>query len=164
MGEENITTKSQKLIYNLIQLSEGVDDKVVLAKLQYFVDFIHFAFYEKPVSDADIIYTRQKMGPLARSLTTDLKQLKKTGFIKEVGQYKYEVTKEMKEKLEKNEIKTIKFVLAKYGQASWRDLKRICHEQAPYLSTTEGAVVEFFTAFNLIDEYPDYKTFSFSMS
>jgi len=43
----------------------GVDDKTKLAKLEYFSDFIHYAFNDEAISGE--IYSRQKQGPLARS-------------------------------------------------------------------------------------------------
>lgn len=156
--------KTQLLLYSLIKLNNGVDDKVVLAKLEYLADFIHYAFHSMPISEESLVYTRQDHGPLARTLSDDLDYLKKVGLIKEDKQYNYEIDSEMDLELSEEELKTIQFVLNKYGKTSWRDLERISHEQAPYMSTNPSGVVEYFTAYNLIDEYPDYESFSTSMS
>lgn len=152
-------TKNQKLIYELIKQNGGVNHKVTLAKLQYLSDFIHFAFHSQVISDPTIIYTHQDHGPLARSLSEDIDTLKTAGLISEKD-YKYKVIEDKDLELSEDESKTIRFVVEKYGKTSWQDLKRISHDQAPYRSTKEGEVVEFFTAYNLIDEYPDYETFS----
>ena len=55
----NMITKSQKLLYSLIKKGEVIEDKTKLAKLQYFADFIHYAFYNHPISDEGMIYTKQ---------------------------------------------------------------------------------------------------------
>jgi len=47
----------------------------LLAKLQYLTDFIHFAFHDNFVSGKEVIYTKQKQGPLANTLTSDLEVL-----------------------------------------------------------------------------------------
>jgi uncharacterized phage-associated protein len=156
--------KTQLLLYSLIKLNDGVDDKITLAKLEYLADFIHYAFHSKPISEESLVYTRQDYGPLARTLSEDIEYLKKVRLIKEDKQYNYEVDKEVDLKLSKEELKTIQFVLSKYGKTSWKDLERISHGQAPYMSTNPGGVIEYFTAYNLIDEYPDYESFSISVS
>ena len=150
-------TKSQKLLYYLIKETKKVDDKTVLAKLQYFSDFIHFAFHNKPISEETIIYTKQKMGPLARGLSEDLEILKKVGYIKEVSKYHYSRVKDTKPKLSKDELKTIRYVVRKYSRLGYKELINICHKQVPYLSAQNGGVIELFTAYNLVDEYEDYK-------
>lgn len=151
-------TQSQKLLYLLIKKGGVIEDKTKLAKLQYFADFIHYAFYNRPISGQEMIYTKQKQGPLSRNLTEDLENLKKDGFIIEQPNYHYKVNKEIKIDLSSEEEKTIDFVMSKYAKASYKELIDICHSQAPYLSTGEGQIVEFFTAYNLVDDYPDYAT------
>lgn len=153
-------TKSQQLLYQLIRETEGVDDKTVLAKLQYFSDFIHYAFNNKPISEESIVYTRQKMGPLSRNLSEDLDELRKKGYINEVSKYHYRPAKKMKTQLSKKELKTIKYVVQRYSKLRWKELVDICHQQIPYLSAPDGGVIELFTAFNLVDEYEDYKKFA----
>lgn len=153
-------TKSQQLLYQLIKETGGVDDKTVLAKLQYFSDFIHFAFYNKPISNEEILYTKQKMGPLSRTLTEDLEELKKAGYIKEEAPYSYSPANEVETSLNGKELKTIKYVVQKYSKLDYKELVDICHQQPPYLSAENGGVIELFTAYNLVDEYGDYKYFS----
>jgi len=152
--------KSQKLLYQIIKETRGIDDKTVLAKLQYFADFIHYAFNGHPISEENIIYTRQKMGALSRTLTEDLETLKKEGYIAEVKKYHYQQSKQLDINLTGSELKTIRYVISKYGKLGYQDLVKICHEQEPYLSATDGGVIELFTAYNLIDNYNDYKDFS----
>lgn len=151
-------TKSQSLIYELIKSKGEVDDKTKLAKLEYFCDFIHYAFNNKSISQGDIVYTKQKQGLLARNLTSDLVFLTTNGFIEEKPKYHYRVKKNIDDGLSLEEKKTIDYVVKKYGNLSYDELVNICHSQVPYLATKEGAVAEFFTAYNLIDEYPDYGT------
>lgn len=152
--------KSQKLLFQIIKETQGVDDKTVLAKLQYFSDFIHYAFNGHPISEENIIYTRQKMGALSRTFTEDLETLKKEGFITEVKKYHYQQNKQLDVNLTELELKTIRYVISKYGKLGYQDLVKICHEQEPYLSATDGGVIELFTAYNLIENYNDYKNFS----
>lgn len=147
-------TKSQQLLYCLIAKNGGVDDKTKLAKLEYFADFIHYAFNDESISDA--IYTRQKQGPLARSLTSDMKLLKDSGYIEERSKYHYKTKKPAKLSLDAKKVKTIEFVIARYGKLSYRELISISHEQIPYLSARDGEIIEMFTAYNLVDEYPEY--------
>ncbi|KKP52174.1 MAG: hypothetical protein UR42_C0008G0004 [Candidatus Roizmanbacteria bacterium GW2011_GWA2_33_33] len=154
----NMITKSQKLLYSLIKKGEVIEDKTKLAKLQYFADFIHYAFYNHPISDEGMIYTKQKQGPLSRTLTDDIETLKKEGLIVEQPNYHYKIKENLKVNLSKEEEKTLDFVIDKYGKASYKELVDICHAQTPYLSTGEGQIVEFFTAYNLVDDYPDYAT------
>lgn len=153
-------SKSQQLLYYIIKQKGFVEDKTKLAKIQYFVDFIHYAFHNRPVSDKSLVYTRQKQGPLARTFGQDIETLKEEGFIKENPKYNYQVVKELKIALTPDEIKTVKFVLNKYGQLSYKELMDICHNQEPYLSTQDGGIIEYFTAYNLVDSYPDYATAS----
>ena len=149
-------TKSQELLYYLINSTGLIDDKTKLAKLQYFVDFIHFAFHNKPVSQEDVVYTRERQGPLARHFNSDLTELKKSGYIVENPQYHFTVKKNLTTNFTPEELKTINFVLERYAKLSYAELVDICHNQAPYLSTAPGAVVELFTAYNLVDDYADY--------
>lgn len=154
-------TKSQQLLLAIILFNGGVSSKVSLAKLQYFSDFIHYAFNSELISEPQNVYTRQGKGPLARNLTVDIKNLENMGMIVEKSyHYSTESNASKNIKLTSQEIKTIKYVLNRYGNSSWEDLVRISHEQIPYLSTTEGGIIEPFTAYNLIDEYEDYEAFS----
>lgn len=154
-------TKSQQLLLYLIELKGGsVDDKTKLAKYQYFTDFIHYAFNNTSVSGKLIIYTKQKQGPLSLSFSDDLEILKKTGFIKESPQYNFKIVKKgYKLNLSDKEKKTAKFVIDKYGKLSFNELIKISHCQEPYLSAEKGAIIQYFTAFNLVDSYPDYEQF-----
>lgn len=147
-------TKSQQLLYHIIAMNRGVDDKTKLAKLEYFCDFIHFAFNNESISGE--IYTKQKQGPLARNLTSDLNRLKALGYIEEKPLYQYTVKKKSSVPLGKRENQTVKFVVDRYGKLSYRELISISHEQIPYLSARDGEIIEMFTAYNLVDEYPEY--------
>ena len=147
-------TKSQQLLYSIIKENDGVEDKTKLAKLEYFSDFIHYAFNDKPISDT--IYTRQKQGPLARTLSEDLDELRSKGYIEEKPAYHYRVRKPLKTTLTPQETKTVKFVVDRYGKLSFGELVSIAHEQIPYLSARDGEIIEMFTAYNLVDEYPEY--------
>ncbi len=150
-------SKSQQLLYILIQKSNGISDKTKLAKLEYLADFIHYAFNDIPISGPECIYTRQKQGPLSRCLTDDLETLKSFGAISEKTQYNYHVSLNVPaNNLTQSELKTIDYVLSRFGNESWSDLMEISHSQAPYLSALEGQVIEYFTAYNLIDDCPDY--------
>lgn len=149
-------TKSQQLLYQIIKEKKIIDDKTKLAKFQYLADFIHYAFYNQTISEAGIIYTKQKQGPLSRSLTDDLKALIDSGYISEDAKFKYKVIKDVKTSLDSREHRTINFVLDKYGDLSWRELVNLSHSQTPYLSAENGGVIELFTAYNLVDQYPDY--------
>lgn len=154
-------TKSQQLLLYLIELKGGsVDDKTKLAKYQYFTDFIHYAFNKTPVSEESTIYTKQKQGPLALSFTDDLETLKRLGFVKESPQYNFKmVKKDYKLQLSEKEKKTAKFVIDKYGKLNFQELIKVSHCQEPYLSAEKGAIIQYFTAFNLVDSYPDYGQF-----
>lgn len=149
-------TKSQQLLYYIVQNKGYIEDKTKLAKLQYFSDFIHFAFHNKPISEESQIYTRQKQGPLARTFGLDIEQLKKSGLIKEDPQFNYQTVKKVPITLSAEEKKTIDYVLKKYGHLSYKELMDISHEQEPFLSSQDGGVIEYFTAYNLVDSYPDY--------
>lgn len=149
-------TKSQQLLYCIVQSKDRVEDKTKLAKLQYFVDFIHYAFHDKPVSQEEIIYAKQKQGLLARNFTNDIDTLKALGIIGETPKYNYFVKKKVDIALTLEEKRTIKYVLNKYGELPYSNLVDICHNQVPYLATKEGAIAEFFTAYNLVDDYKDY--------
>ena len=107
------------------------------------------------------IYTKQKQGPLYRNLTNDLEYLKSSGFLNEDKKYNYRTTEKISEfALTDNEKKTARFVLSKYGNLNWKELVAVSHSQDPYLSASDGSVIEFYTAFNLVDEYPDYEAFN----
>ena len=151
-------TKSQKLLYTIIQELGGVDDKIKLAKFQYFSDFIHFAFHDKPISDISSIYEKRTYGPLARNFNADLNKLISLGLIDQKGKYDYSTKKKIDNDLNTEELRTIKYVTNKYASYSYDVLADITHKQIPYLSTNDGGVVEYDTAYNLVDEYPDYKT------
>ena len=155
-------TKSQWLLYSIIKLHGGkIDDKTKLAKLEYFADFIHFAFHNEPISEAqENIYTRQKQGVLSRSLTVDLAQLENVGLISQSNRFKFEIKGDREAPLTADELKTVQYVLDRYGNTEWHELVDICHSQTPYLSAPEKGVVEYFTAYNLVDEYPDYPSYS----
>lgn len=153
-------TKSQKLLLSLIKQNSGIEDKTKLAKLQYFADFIHYAFHNTPISNPDIIYTKQKQGPLSRSFTDDLEDLKKVGLIIEKPKFHYHLAKDIDIDLSAIEKKTIEFVIGKYGNSSYKELVDICHSQAPFLSSGKDEIVEFFTSYNLVDEYPEYASSS----
>ena len=154
-------TKSQRLLLYLVELKGGcVSDKTKLAKYQYFTDFIHYAFNNKPVSEETIVYTKQKQGPLARNFSDDLEELERQGFIKEDPKYNF---KRLKKKYGKSllpqEKKTANFVISKYGNLNFQELISICHKQEPYLSADKKAIVEFFTTYHRVHEYPDYEQF-----
>jgi uncharacterized phage-associated protein len=150
-------TKSQKLLYTIIQELGGVNDKIKLAKFQYFSDFIHYAFHDKPISDISNIYEKRPFGPLARSFNVDLNTLISLGLVDQKGKYDYSAKKKIDNDLSSEELKTIKYVTGKYANCSYDILADITHKQIPYLSTNEGGVVEYDTAYNLVDEYPDYQ-------
>ena len=158
-------TKSQLLLLELVEKLGGeVDDKIKLAKLQYFSDFIHQAFNDVPISDSDNFYQRREYGPLLRTFNDDLKVLCDTGLLKQKGAYHYQVGKTIQNKgFSPKEEKTMDFVVSRYGRSSWKELCRISHSQIPFLSASgDGAVIEYFTAYNLVDEYPEYADFATS--
>ena len=146
-------TKSQQLIYKIIKTLEKVEDKTKLAKLQYLADFIHYAFHDNFISGKEVVYSKQKQGPLANTLSSDLEALKNQKVIDENPSFNYKVKKPVELKLSDDEIKTIEYVCDKYGRLNWKDLVSISHEQEPYLSATEGGIIESFTAYNLIDDH-----------
>lgn len=151
-------TKSQILLCQIINRLQGeVNDKTQLAKLEYFSDFIHYAFHDKPISDETNIYQRRKYGPLSRTFNEDLNTLCENGILTNTEPYTYTVTGKQCGSLSAEESATVDFVISKYGQASYIDLVRIAHSQIPYLSASgDGGVIEYFTAYNLVDDYPDY--------
>ena len=156
-------TRSQVLLLELIQgLGGKSDDKTKLAKLQYFSDFIHYAFHDKSISQPENLYERRDYGPLSRQFNEDLKALCKADYLEKKGDYLY-AAKNKKDytPLTAKEKKTVNFVVSRYGKASWGELVKIAHSQIPYLAASGfGSVVEYFTAYNLIDEYPEYETFA----
>jgi uncharacterized phage-associated protein len=155
-------TKSQQLLYALIKENKGVESKTKLAKLQYFADFIHFAFYGNPISEANTVYTRQRQGPLANTLSDDLDVLTKEKLISENFPYNYKDAEKSKlvSNLSVQELKTVRYVVSLYGKLPFNQLVDISHKQVPYLSSDENGIVEFFTAYNLIEDYKDYEQFS----
>ena len=158
MVKDLTLTKSQKLLYELIRRLNGVEDKTKLAKLQYFADFIHYAFNDAPISESTNIYERRKQGPLSLEFNNDLTSLKESGLITEDPKYNFSVKKEINTELSAQEDFTINYVTGRYGKLSYDELLDICHAQIPHLSAKEDGVVQFFTAYNLVDEYPDYKS------
>lgn len=150
-------TKSQKLLYTIIDELGSVDDKIKLAKFQYFSDFIHYAFHDQPISDISNIYEKRPFGPLARSFNLDLNKLILLGLVGQKSKYHFSIKKKINNDLSKEELKTIKYVTGKYADHSYDILTDITHKQIPYLSTNEGGVVEYDTAYNLVDEYSDYQ-------
>lgn len=151
-------SKSQKLLYTLIKELGGIDDKIKLAKFQYFSDFIHYAFHDKPISQSTNLYEKRPYGPLARDFNSDLNNLIENGLIEQKGKYQYVIKKDIDSGLDEEEKKTIKYVLKKYSSYSYDVLAGITHKQVPYMSANDGGIVEFNTAYNLVDEYSDYQT------
>lgn len=149
-------TKSQSLLYALIQGLNGVDDKVKLAKLAYFADFIHYAFHDKPISEETTLYQRRDFGPLSVSFNSDLKKLVEQGYLSSNKPYHFSIAKNSGVKLTDEEQKTVDYVLSKYSTHSFDVLADISHKQVPYLSATEGGIIDYNTAYNLVEEYSDY--------
>lgn len=149
-------TKSQALLYALIKGLNEADDKVKLAKLAYFADFIHYAFHNKPISEETSLYQKRDYGPLSVSFNSDLKQLIESGLITSKQPYHFTVAKDVKANLDEQELKTVEYVLGKYSQYAYDVLADISHKQIPYLSATDGGIIDYNTAYNLVEEYPDY--------
>ena len=149
-------TKSQALLYTLIKGLGEANDKVKLAKLAYFADFIHYAFHNKPISEETNVYQKRDYGPLSVAFNSDLKQLIDGGFIKSDKRYHFKTTKDVHTNLNKQEQKTIDYVLGKYGHYPYDVLTGISHKQIPYLSANEGGIIDYNTAYNLVEEYSDY--------
>lgn len=150
-------TKSQELLYEIVRELHGVEDKTKLAKLQYFADFIHYAFHDTPISQDTNIYERRKQGPLSVGFNADLTTLKNLNLLEENPKYNFSVKKDVDTDFSKEEKFTINYVLQRYGKLSYNELLDVCHSQAPHLSSREDGIVPFFTAYNLVDEYSDYK-------
>ena len=150
-------TKSQSLLYSLIKTLGEADDKVKLAKLAYFSDFIHYAFHDKPISEETNVYQRRDYGPLSITFNSDLKHLAEQGIISSKQPYHFNVVKDVEINLSAEEQKTIDYVVNKYSAFPYDVLANISHKQIPYLSAPEGGVVDYNTAYNLVGEYPDYK-------
>ena len=87
-----------------------------LAKLEYFADFIHFAFHNQPISGESAIYTRQNQGALSRALTDELEALKRDGLIEEDPKYHYKAVKKVDVGMSDEEKKTISYVIERYGK------------------------------------------------
>lgn len=134
------------------------DDKVKLAKFQYFIDFIHYAFNDNPVSEPSIIYDKQKFGPLSTSFNNDLETLVKEGYVEETPKFHYKIKKPFDFDFSNKELKTIEYVWNKYKNLSYKELSDISHRQLPYQTAQMGGIVHLFTAYNLVDEYPDYES------
>jgi uncharacterized phage-associated protein len=149
-------TKSQQLLYAIIKELGEIDDKIKLAKFQYFSDFIHYAFHDEPISDVTSLYEKRPYGPLARSFNSDLNILISEGLIEKKGKYSFAVKKDIGQVLGEKELKTVKYVLNKYSNHSYDTLTALSHKQIPYLSTNEGGIIEYDTAYNLVDDYGDY--------
>ena len=152
--------KSQKLLLYIVSALGECEDKTKLAKLQYFCDFISKAFYDASISGENYRYQRNKQGPLAYHFNEDLAVLTSNGFLSEAKKFHYKPVvciDHLANEFEQNEIKVIDYVLLKYGKLNWRELRDISHEQVPYLSTSEMNEVPLFTAYNLVDDYPDFK-------
>jgi uncharacterized phage-associated protein len=149
-------TKSKKLLYAIVKELSIIDDKVKLAKLAYFADFIHYAFYNKPISEENNLYQKRPFGPLSITFNSDLNSMLEEGLLVSDKQYHYKVKKDMELDLDKNETKTLKYVLDKYAKYPYNILVDIAHKQIPYISANEGGIIDFNTAYNLVDEYPDY--------
>lgn len=149
-------TKSQQLLYILIQKLGEADDKVKLAKLAYFSDFIHYAFHNKPISEVTSLYQKRDFGPLSISFNADLTQLINSGLIESNKKYHFKVKKEVGLNLDKKELQTVDYVLNKYSGCPYDVLANISHNQIPYISADNGGIIDYNTAYNLVDEYPDY--------
>lgn len=149
-------TKSQKLIYALIQRLGVANDKVKLAKLAYFSDFIHYAFNNKPISEVSTLYQKRDFGPLSVSFNSDIKHLLNEGLIDSPKKYHFKVKKDINLRLDTDEQKTIDYVLKKYSHLPYNTLADISHKQIPYMSADDGGIIDYNTAYNLIEDYPDY--------
>lgn len=153
-------SKSEYLLYEIVRVLVGTDSKVKIAKLQYLADFIHYAFNDRPISDKNVLYNRQKHGPLSLSFNSDLSSLVDKEYLANPNGYYHKCTDKSppSELFSKKERYTLDFVLNKYSNLSYKDLKDISHTQIPYLSAEKGGMVHLYTAYNLVDEYPDYET------
>lgn len=154
MGSLN---KTQKLLCYLIEKYGLNDDKVKLAKFQYFIDFIHYAFNDTPVSEPSIIYDKQKFGPLSTSFNADIDVLVNEGFIEEAPKFHFKLKKGCEYIFSDKEKKTIDYVWNKYQNLTFKELSDISHRQLPYQTAQMGGIVHLFTAYNLVDEYQDYE-------
>lgn len=154
---ESKLTKSQKLLYEIIkELGGSVGDKVKLAKLEYFSDFIHFAFNDTPISEITSLYEKRTYGPLSRAFNTDLVALIDLKVLKQTNSYSYNVLATQDSGLTNDEKKTVRYVVNKYKNNTWKELVEISHEQIPYIASVEGGIVEYATSYNLVDDYADY--------
>lgn len=154
-------TKSQQLIYKIVEQSGTVKTKIKLAKLQYLTDFMHYAFNSAFISGEGTVYSRQEKGPLANTLSDDIEALELNELILQPRPYTYAPNKNKKIdiNLSPDELYTINYVLDRYGKLPADDLVRISHEQEPYLSSVDSGIIEPFTAYNLIDEHEqEYKS------
>lgn len=149
-------TKSQILLYTIIKKLGESDDKIKLAKFAYFADFLHYAFFDESISDKENLYQKRNFGPLSVTFNDDLAVLLKAGLIENNKQYHFKVKKDEKITLTQSELKTIDYVLNKYKNYSYDVLADITHKQVPYMTANDGGVIEYNTAYNLVDEYPDF--------
>ena len=129
-----VLSKSQKLIYTIVHKMGLVEDKTKLAKLEHYVDFIHYAFHDRPISEDTYLYQKRKQGPLAVRFNNDLSALKDAGLIEENPKYHYKVKRSVAIKWDREDEKTIDFVIKKYGRYSYQDLINLSHRQMPYLN------------------------------
>lgn len=150
-------TRSQILLYALAKELGGIDDKVKLAKLQYFADFIHYAFHNTPISESTTPYEKRKFGPLSATFNSDLRALCDAGLLKQTSDYKYEIAKDITPALEDVQFETLKYVVDKYAGHSYDQLADITHKQIPYMTAVDGGIIDFNTAYNLVEEYTDYE-------
>lgn len=150
-------TKSQRLLYSIIDGLGVADDKVKLAKLAYFSDFIHYAFHDKPISEQTTLYQKRNFGPLSISFNADLKFLTDSGFIESTKPYHFKTKSKIDTQLSSEEKKTVDYVIGKYSAYPFNILADISHKQIPYISADEGGIIDYNTAYNLVEEYSDYK-------
>ena len=66
------------------------------------------------------------------------------------------MAKDLDTDFKRDEEKTIQYVLDKYKGYSYDLLSDISHKQIPYMSALVGGIINYNTAYNLVDEYSDY--------
>ncbi len=150
-------SQSQRVLLHLLYGAAAPVSKLKLAKLEYLVDFIHYAFHNSPASGDGVLYERRRYGPLARTFNADLNELASAKLIAMPQPSRVaSAGAQQPEPVEPTVQKTLDYVLARYGGLSTSELLTLCHAQEPYLSACDGAIIEFFTAYNLIDDHQDY--------
>ena len=149
-------TPSQSVLVELLRGLGETTNKLKLAKLEYLVDFLHYAFHSRPASGEGVLYERRQYGPLARSFNADLADLARLGLIRQAPRNYYALAGTTEPSLCPETQATLRYVLDRYGKLSTNELLALCHAQEPYLSTSAGAVIEFFTAYNLLDDHQDH--------